>query len=218
MIRFFLLPAFLISAQIFGDQPNVIIILTDDQGWGDVGYNNPKVYTPNIDKLANSGALFTNHYVMAQCTPTRAALMTGRYPSRFGPHATAASTKPAFPKGTPTIASMLKSQGYDTCLSGKWHLGSSPDHGPNYFGFDQSYGCLSGAVGNYNHGYRKGPLFHTWHRNHELIEGSENGVHTTQLITDDAIRFIREKRDNPFFLYLPYTAVHTPLDERGKVL
>ena len=70
MIRFFLLPAFLISAQIFGDQPNVIIILTDDQGWGDVGYNNPKVYTPNIDKLANSGALFTNHYVMAQCTPT----------------------------------------------------------------------------------------------------------------------------------------------------
>jgi len=216
MIRFFLLPAFLISAQIFGDQPNVIIILTDDQGWGDVGYNNPKVYTPNIDKLANSGALFTNHYVMAQCTPTRAALLTGRYPSRFGPHTTAASTKPAFPKGTPTIASMLKSQGYDTCLSGKWHLGSSPDHGPNYFGFDQSYGCLSGAVGNYNHGYRKGPLFHTWHRNHELIEGSENGVHTTQLITDDAIRFIREKRDNPFFLYLPYTAVHTPLDERGK--
>ena len=111
---------------------------------------------------------------------------------------------------------MLKSQGYDTCLSGKWHLGSSPDHGPNYFGFDQSYGCLSGAVGNYNHGYRKGPLFHTWHRNHQLIEGSENGVHTTQLITDDAIRFIRQKRDNPFFLYLPYTAVHTPLDERGK--
>lgn len=200
----------------YGQSPNVIIILTDDQGWADIGYNNPKVYTPNMDKLARSGALFTNHYVMAQCTPTRVALMTGRYPSRFGPHATSASTKPAFPKGTPTIASMLKSQGYDTCLSGKWHLGSSPDHGPNYFGFDQSYGCLSGAVGNYNHGYRKGPLFQTWHRNHELIEGSENGVHTTDLITDDAIGFIRQKRDNPFFLYLPYTAVHTPLDERGK--
>ncbi len=216
MNRFSLLPVLLIWAQLFGTQPNVIIILTDDQGWGDIGYNNPKVYTPNMDKLAQSGALFSNHYVMAQCTPTRVALMTGRYPSRFGPHATAASTNPAFPKGTPTIASMLKSQGYDTCLSGKWHLGSSPDHGPNYFGFDQSYGCLSGAVGNYNHGYRKGPLFQTWHRNHQLIEGSENGVHTTQLITDDAIRFIRQKRDNPFFLYLPYTAVHTPLDERGK--
>ena len=216
MNRFFFLPVFLIWAQLFSSQPNVIIILTDDQGWGDIGYNNPKVYTPNMDKLAHNGAIFTNHYVMAQCTPTRVALMTGRYPSRFGPHATAASTKPAFPKGTPTIASMLKSQGYDTCLSGKWHLGSSPDHGPNYFGFDQSYGCLSGAVGNYNHGYRKGPLFQTWHRNHQLIEGSENGVHTTQLITDDAIRFIRQKRDNPFFVYLPYTAVHTPLDERGK--
>ena len=162
MNRFFLLPVLLIWAQLFGTQPNVIIILTDDQGWGDIGYNNPKVYTPNMDNLAQNGALFTNHYVMAQCTPTRVALMTGRYPSRFGPHATAASTNPAFPKGTPTIASMLKSQGYDTCLSGKWHLGSSPDHGPNYFGFDQSYGCLSGAVGNYNHGYRKGPLFHTW--------------------------------------------------------
>jgi arylsulfatase A-like enzyme len=218
MIRFFLLPAFLICAQIFGGQPNVIIILTDDQGWGDVGYNNQKVYTPNIDKLANSGALFTNHYVMAQCTPTRVALLTGRYPSRFGRHATAASTKPAFPKGTPTISSMLQSKGYDTCLSGKWHLGSSPDHGPNHFGFDQSYGCLSGAVGNYNHGYRKGPLFHTWHRNHKLIEGGENSIHTTELITDDAIRFIREKRNNPFFLYLPYTAVHTPLDERGKYI
>ena len=216
MNRFFFLTVFLIWAQLFSSQPNVIIILTDDQGWGDIGYNNPKVYTPNMDRLAHSGAMFTNHYVMAQCTPTRVALMTGRYPSRFGPHATAASTKPAFPKGTPTIASMLKSQGYDTCLSGKWHLGSSPDHGPNYFGFDQSYGCLSGAVGNYNHGYRKGPLFQTWHRNHQLIEGSENGVHTTQLITDDAIRFIRQKRDTPFFLYLPYTAVHTPLDERGK--
>ena len=171
-----------------------------------------------MDKLAHGGAIFTNHYVMSQCTPTRAALMTGRYPSRFGPHATAASTAPAFPKGTTTMASLLQAEGYDTCLSGKWHLGSSPDHGPNYFGFDQSYGCLSGAVGNYNHGYRKGPLFHTWHRNHQLIEGSENGVHTTQLITDDAIRFIGQKRDNPFFLYLAYTAVHTPLDERGKFI
>jgi len=104
MKQFFLLPAFLIWAQLFGAQPNVIIILTDDQGWGDIGYNNPKVYTPNMDNLAQNGALFTNHYVMAQCTPTRVALMTGRYPSRFGPHATAASTKPAFPKGTPTIA------------------------------------------------------------------------------------------------------------------
>src|SRR6056300_374583 len=218
MNRFFFLPVFLIWAQLISSQPNVIIILTDDQGWGDIGYNNPKVYTPNMDKLAQSGALFSNHYVMAQCAPTRVALMTGRYPSRFGPHATAASTNPAFPKGTPTIASMLKSQGYDTCLSGKWHMGSSPDHGPNYFGFDQSYGCLSGAVGNYNHGYRKGPLFQTWHRNHQLIEGGENGVHSTQLITDDAIRFIGQKRDNPFFLYLAYTAVHTPLDERGKFI
>lgn len=221
MKKLLLLLTFLVSffQPLWGDvRPNILVILTDDQGWADIGYNNPAVYTPNMDKLAQGGAVFSNHYVMSQCTPTRVALMTGRYPSRFGPHATAASTAPAFPKGTPTMASMLNAEGYDTCLSGKWHLGSSPDHGPNYFGFDQSYGSLSGAVGNYNHGYRKGPLFHTWHRNHQLVEGSENGVHSTQLITDDAIRFIGQKRDNPFFLYLAYTAVHTPLDERGKFI
>ena len=78
------------------DRPNILVILTDDQGWADIGYNNPAVYTPNMDKLAARGMVFTNHYVMSQCTPTRVALMTGRYPSRFGPHATAASTKPAF--------------------------------------------------------------------------------------------------------------------------
>ena len=215
---FFLILVGFIETALGKNRPNILVILTDDQGWADIGYNNPAVYTPNMDKLARGGAIFTNHYVMSQCTPTRAALMTGRYPSRFGPHATAASTAPAFPKGTTTMASMLQGEGYETCLSGKWHLGSSPEHGPNYFGFDQSYGCLSGAVGNYNHGYRKGPLFHTWHRNHQLIEGSENGVHTTQLITDDAIRFISKKRDNPFFLYLAYTAVHTPLDERGEFI
>jgi len=196
--------------------PNVVIILTDDQGWADVGYNNPKVYSPNIDKLARAGATFSKHYVMPQCTPTRVALMTGRYPSRFGPAALQASNNPSFPLGTPTIAKMFQDSGYETFLCGKWHLGSSFEHGPLKFGFDHSYGSLAGAVGMYDHRYRTGKFQNTWHRDDQLIDGHENGTHATQLVADEAIRIIKTKRKNPFFLYVPFHSVHTPLDERGK--
>jgi len=196
--------------------PNVLVILTDDQGWGDIGYNNPDhVHTPHLDRLAAEGAVFERHYVMPQCTPTRVAAMTGRTPGRFGKAALAASNAPAFPKGTPTLASMLKSRGYRTSLCGKWHLGSSPDHGPNDFGFDESYGSFTGAVGMYDHRYREGQFAETWHRDHELIQGFENGVHATDLVADDAIRVIRGAGEAPFFIYLAFHAPHTPLDERG---
>ncbi|MCA8973169.1 MAG: sulfatase-like hydrolase/transferase [Planctomycetes bacterium] len=215
-----LLPATRTLAQVETDtpheRPNVLLILSDDQGWADIGYNNPDVYSPNLDALAKGGACFTQHYVMPQCTPTRVALMTGRYPSRFGGAALQASNAPAFPAGTPTIATMMKASGYATFLAGKWHLGSTPDHGPALFGFDSSYGSLAGAVGNYDHRYRTGQFERTWHRDCKLIEGGENGTHTTDLLTREAIRIIEQKRAQPFFLYLPFTAVHTPLDERDE--
>ncbi|MEM6366644.1 MAG: sulfatase-like hydrolase/transferase, partial [Planctomycetota bacterium] len=122
--------------------PNFIVILSDDQGWADIGYNNPNVYTPHLDGLARDGVVFANHYVMPQCTPTRVALLTGRYPGRFGKTALQASNKPAFPLGTPTIASVLQSAGYRTSICGKWHLGSTAAHGPRKCGFDESYGSL----------------------------------------------------------------------------
>ncbi|MEM9411847.1 MAG: arylsulfatase [Planctomycetota bacterium] len=197
-------------------RPNVIFILTDDQGWADVGYNNPKVYSPHIDSLARSGVILNQNYVMPQCTPTRVALMTGRYPGRFGPPALAASNQPAFPKGTPTLAAMFKQAGYETYLCGKWHLGSTAGHGPNHFGFDHSYGSLAGAVGMYDHRYRKGKFENTWHRNHRLIEGHENGTHATDLVMAEAVRIIQSDRKRSFFLYLPFQSVHTPLDERGE--
>ncbi|AKJ65152.1 sulfatase [Kiritimatiella glycovorans] len=197
------------------DRPNVLVIISDDQGWADIGYNNPKVYTPNLDTLARTGVTFINHYVMPQCTPTRVALLTGRYPGRFGTQALQAHNGPAFPIGTPTIASMFKQSGYATFLCGKWHLGCSPKHGPNFHGFDHSYGSLAGAIGMYDHRYREGPLSDTWHRDHQLIEGHENGVHATDLVTREAVDIIEKKRDKPFFLYLAFHAVHTPLDERG---
>jgi len=204
-------------ATVLGEEPpNVVVIVTDDQGWGDVGYHNPAVYSPRLDALAGAGVRFTQHYVMPQCTPTRVALMTGRYPSRFGPQAQQANNAPAFPLGTPTLATLLKGAGYSTYAVGKWHLGSSREHGPNEHGFDQSYGSLAGACGMYDHRYRAGKFAETWHRNGEIIPGWENGVHTSDLLAAEAVRVIEAERDQPFFLYLAFQAVHTPLDERGR--
>ncbi len=196
-------------------RPNIVVIISDDQGWADIGYNNTKVYSPNLDALAKGGLVFKQHYVMPQCTPTRVALMTGRFPSRFGNAALQASNAPAFPLGTTTMASMLKSQGYETFLCGKWHLGSTPEHGPRRFGFDHSYGSLAGAVGMYDHRYRPGEFYETWYRDDELVEGFENGRHATDLVTDEAVKIIHDQRDSPLFLFVPYHSVHTPLDERG---
>jgi arylsulfatase A-like enzyme len=201
------------------ERPNVIVIISDDQGWADIGYNNPKVYTPHLDRLANAGAKLTSHYVMPQCTPTRVALMTGRYPGRFGTAGLAANNKPSFPLGTPTLAKMFQDCGYETFMSGKWHLGSTPEHGPNHFGFDQSHGSLTGAVGMYDHRYHAKadtPYDPTWHRNHEIIPGYQNSRHVTDLTSEEAVKFINRERDQPFFLYLPFHAPHTPLDERGQ--
>mgnify|MGYP002042950119 CR=1 FL=1 len=119
--------------------PNVIVIVSDDQGWADIGYHNPKVYSPRLDALAAAGVKFSQHYVMPQCTPTRVALMTGRYPSRFGPVAQQANNAPAFPLGTPTLASMFAAKGYETYLCGKWHLGSEGSW-PTDHGFDINKG------------------------------------------------------------------------------
>ena len=197
-------------------RPNVLVIVTDDQGWGDIGYHNPAVYSPNFDALARSGARFTQHYVMPQCTPTRVAVMTGRYPSRFGPQAQQANNAPAFPLGTPTLGTVMKSVGYETHLVGKWHLGTSTEHGPTKFGFDHSYGSLAGAVGMYDHRYRQGQFAENWHRDDEIIPGWENGTHATDLTAREAVRVIEQEREAPFFLYLAFHAVHTPLDERGR--
>jgi len=201
------------------DRPNVVVLISDDQGWADIGYNNPRVYTPNLDRLAAEGAMLKSHYVMSQCTPTRVALMTGRYPGRLGRQSLTANNKQVIPHDTPTMARMFDSMGYHTFITGKWHLGSRVEHGPNHFGFDESYGSLTGAVGMYDHRFRdKAPTIYdpTWHRNHEMIPGSENGVHVTDLCGAQAVQFIERKRDEPFFLYVPFHAPHTPLDERGQ--
>tara|TARA_Y100001980_G_C14556904_1_gene353120 strand:- start:105413 stop:106924 length:1512 start_codon:yes stop_codon:yes gene_type:complete len=205
-----------VSREEIQQKPNVIVIITDDQGWGDIGYNNPNVYTPNMDKLAAGGATFVNHYSMPQCTPTRVALFTGRYPGRFGTNALQANNKPVFQKGVENLATLFKRSGYETFLCGKWHMGSNPEYGPNHYGFDESYGSLAGAVGMYNHKYRKGEFEMAWHRNHDTIPGHENGIHATDLVSQEAIRYISKEHTDPYFMYLAFHAPHTPLDERGK--
>ena len=187
--------------------PNILYILADDLGWGDVGLHGSPIRTPVIDRLAREGVELTQHYVCPMCTPTRASLLTGRYPGRFGPHATVPSNAPVLPDGYPTLATVLRDSGYDTGLFGKWHLGSMPRYGPNRFGFNTAYGSLAGGVDPFNHRYKRGAFSVTWHRNGQLVE--ERG-HVTDLIVREAREWI-ESRDRPWFCYVPFTAVHVPV-------
>jgi arylsulfatase A-like enzyme len=189
------------------DRPNILVMLADDMGWGDVSYHGSAIRTPNIDRLVQTGIELDQHYVCPMCTPTRTCLMTGRHPGRFGRHATTPSNLPVLPDGYETIATSFRNAGYATGLFGKWHLGSDPKFCPNKYGFDTSYGSLAGGVDPYSHRYKSGPHSVTWHRNGELVE--ERG-HVTDLITQEAVQWI-ESQSQPWFCYVPFTAVHTPI-------
>jgi len=189
-------------------KPNIVFIMADDLGWADVAFHGGHAPTPQLDRLAREGLELTQHYVAPVCSPTRTGLLTGRCWSRFG--VTSPQNPRALPWDTVTLPRALKSAGYDTCLSGKWHLGSLPEQGPNHFGFDHSYGSLAGGVSPWNHQYKQGPFTQTWHRNEKLIE--EPG-HVTDLIAAEAIKWLESRGTAPFFLYVPYTAVHLPIKE-----
>jgi len=189
-------------------KPNILLIVADDLGWADVGYHGANIETPAIDRLAQEGVQLDQYYVHPECTPTRVSLLTGRYPSRFGPHPRAASNLRALDPGTLTLASLLKSMGYTTYVTGKWHLGSRPEWGPNHFGFDESYGSLAGAVDPWTHQYRPGPYARSWHRNEKLLDEQGNA---TELVAKQAVAWIRQKRA-PWFIYVPFQAVHIPID------
>jgi arylsulfatase A-like enzyme len=191
-------------------RPNILFILADDLGWGDVGFHGAKIRTPILDRLAREGVELTQHYVNPQCSPTRSALLSGRYASRLDN--LVAFDARAFPAGTTTLPIALQAAGYATALIGKWHLGTEPGARPwEQQGFDFSYGALTGAVHPYAHTYRSGPLEHTWHRNGERVD--EPGTHTTDLLTREALAWLaRQNRNRPWFLYLPFFATHTPVD------
>ena len=195
-------------AQDQASKPNIVFIIADDLGWADVAFHGGVAPTPHLDRLARQGLELAQHYVAPVCSPTRTGLMTGRCWSRFG--VTSPQNPRALPWDTITLPRALKSVGYDTCLTGKWHLGSLPEQGPNHFGFDHSYGSLAGGVSPWNHHYKKGPFTQTWHRDERLVE--EPG-HVTDLIANEAVQWMESRGAAPFFLYVPFTAVHLPIKE-----
>ncbi len=190
------------------ERPNFVFFMADDLGWGDVGFHGGPAPTPHLDRLAREGVELTQHYVAPVCSPTRSALLSGRYWSRFG--VVNPQNERACPWDTVTLARALQAVGYETALIGKWHLGSKPEWGPRKYGFDHSYGSLAGGVGPWNHRYKVGPYTQTWHRDDVLIE--EEG-HVTDLIMREAVQWLQTRGDRPFFLYVPFTAVHLPIKE-----
>lgn len=188
--------------------PNVVVILSDDQGWNDVGWHGSEVRTPNLDRLAAEGVRLEQHYVYATCSPTRVALLSGRYPSRYGVLAPLAATT-EFKADAAHLPHGLRALGYRTHIVGKWHIGETPEHLPRRYGFDTSYGYLRGQIDPYTHRYKHGDHV-TWHRNDAFVE--ERG-HVTDLITEEAVRVIEQAGDRPFFLYVAHHSPHAPLNE-----
>jgi len=201
------------------ERPNVILIFADDQGTLDLNcYGSKDLHTPNLDGLARRGVRFSQFYVGSPvCSPSRAALLTGRYPHRAGVPGNVPShpDKQGMPTEQITIAEILKGAGYRTALFGKWHLGTVPECSPNGQGFDEFFGHKAGCIDNYSHFfYWSPPHFHDLHRNGEEIY--EDGTHFSRLIVREAQRFLEENQERPFFMYLPFNIPHYPLQSFAK--
>lgn len=197
-------------------KPNVLVILFDDLGVTDLGHlGATDLKTPNIDKLAAGGTVCRNWYSNAPvCAPARSALMTGRCPIRAGVPGNGQALRPT----EKTIATLLKANGYETGLLGKWHLGSTPDTVPNAHGFDYFYGFHEGCVDYFSHrfywGEPKRANFHDlWRDRQEIFE---DGQYLTERIGDEAVQFIGKQRQAPWFLYNAFNAVHYPMHAPRK--
>ena len=192
-------------------RPNILLILADDLGYGDMScYGNTSIHTPNLDRLAAGGVRFTDFHASGPvCSPTRAGLMTGRYQQRCGitEVITAAGSRQngLDPSTQVTFAAQLKQAGYATGIFGKWHLGYQPKFNPDKHGFDRFRGYVSGNVDYFSHVDQAG--FADWWDNSNL--SPEEG-YTTDLITRHGIEFMEANRHRPFCLYLPFETVHAP--------
>ncbi|MFW6045224.1 MAG: sulfatase-like hydrolase/transferase [Planctomycetota bacterium] len=196
-------------------RPNIVFIMADDLGYGDVGcYGNKVIETPHIDSLAERGMKFTDYHSSGPvCTPTRAALMTGRYQQRSGLegviYVSGETRQTGLDPGQYSVAEALKEQGYATAIYGKWHLGYKRKFNPVHFGFDEFRGYVSGNVDYHSHVDNAG--IPDWWKNLEKIE--EEG-YVTDLVSEHGARFIREHQDEPFFCYVSHEAPHWPYQGR----
>jgi arylsulfatase A-like enzyme len=198
------------AAQSQGARPNVILIITDDVGYGDIGsYGAPDIKTPNIDSLAKNGMRLTDFYAAPNCSPTRAMLISGRYQQRSRIETPLGSARAAQDQGLPatgrTLPQLLKNNGYRTGLVGKWHLGYKPEFSPNAHGFDYFFGFKSGLIDYYQHTDSTG--------DHDLFENTEPTHvtgYSTDLFTERSVKFIEENAKQPFFLEVAFNAAHWP--------
>jgi arylsulfatase A-like enzyme len=218
------------------EQPNIILFLIDDLGWKDLGCQGSTYYrTPHIDRLANQGARFTNAYAAcAVCSPTRAAILTGKYPARllltdwlpsgrWDPKSKLREAR--FLRGLPgeelTLAEALRSAGYRTANIGKWHLGSEPFSLPEHHGFDINIGGNAhGAPGSFFFPYQGDWLIPgtNLRAKWKVLPDGHPGEYLTDRLTDEAIQFITDNKKQPFFLYFPHYGVHTPLEAKPEVV
>lgn len=201
--------------------PNILLIMADDMGFSDLGCYGGEISTPNIDRLAEEGLRFTQFYNAARCCPTRAALLTGLYPHQTGMGAMVTGN-PDNPKGPyqgylnnncVTLAEVLKSVGYRTYMSGKWHVGEFQPHWPTSRGFDKYYGLISGAMNYFDikKSKRKG-LERVFVKDGKRFSPPNEGFYATDAFTDEALKFLDDhSNDSSFFLYLAYNAPHWPL-------
>ena len=232
-----LLPCVLCDARAGDSSPvNIVLFLVDDLGWMDLGCQGSSFYcTPNIDRLASEGVRFTDAYAAcAVCSPTRAAILTGKYPARLmltdwlpsGRWNPAARLREGrFLRGLPveefTLAEALREAGYRTASIGKWHLGSEPFSLPEHHGFDVNIGGNAhGAPGNYFFPYDGNWLIPStglrvkWN----VLSDGKEGEYLTDRLTDEAVQFLHDCGDHPFFLYFPHYGVHTPLQAKAEMV
>jgi arylsulfatase A-like enzyme len=199
-----------------GSRPNVVLVITDDAGYGDFGcYGATDIRTPHIDRLAHEGVRLTDFYATPQCSPTRAALLSGRYQQRVRIESAFGSSGRSLELGLPangrTLPQLLKNHGYATGLVGKWHLGYKPEFSPQAHGFDYAFGPLSGYIDFYHHVRGDGQI--------DLLENGQPVTtegYATDLFTARATRFIEQHAAQPFFLAVTYTAPHWPFQPPGK--
>jgi N-acetylgalactosamine-6-sulfatase len=222
-----------LAAPAFGGAfrpPNVLLVVADDLGWGDLAVNGaPDIRTPQIDGIAGAGVRFTQAYANApECTPTRCALLTGRYQQRVGGLECAIGVNNigrydeaawlqqrgelGLPPSEQTLGMRFKALGYDTAIAGKWHLGYAPKHQPAAHGFDYSFGILGGNADYYTHeeqgeGAGNVQMF-------ENGEKTKRSGHMTDLIADAGLDWLKKRQSRPFFLYVPFTAPHTPIQAK----
>ncbi len=211
------LPSLEALAATNAKRPNFIFIMADDLGYGDLAcYGHPRNKTPYIDQLAREGLKFTDFHANGpMCSPTRAALLTGKYQNRFGrPFESALSAKAphiGLPTEVATIPQLLNDHGYATGMYGKWHLGYQPSQMPNDFGFDDFRGLLTGDGDHISHVSRSGT--EDWYHN-ETIEMEEG--YSAELITKHSVDFMRKNKDSPFFLYVSHLVIHFPWQAPGE--